>query len=69
MPDDDLRISPAEAKDRVDSGEAMMLDVVQPATWQQLPRAVAGAIRIEPQEIAQRYHELTPEKQVIAYCT
>jgi len=32
-------------------------------------RAIAGAIRIDPREIEQRYHELPVGRQIIAYCT
>ena len=69
MPSEDLRIGPAEAKARVDAGKAIILDVVSPGTWEQMPRVVSGAIRISPGEIEQRYRELPTDKQVIAYCT
>ena len=49
--------------------EAIILDVVAPQVWQEMHRAVAGAIRIDPREIEQRYHELPLNRQIIAYCT
>ncbi len=69
MPNEDIRIDPAEAKRRVDAGEAMILDVVAPTTWQQMHQAIAGAVRIDPHEIEHRYHELPRDKQIVAYCT
>jgi hypothetical protein len=69
MHSEDVRINPAEAKARVDSGEAIILDVVAPQVWQQMQRAIVGAIRIDPREIKHRYHELPLNRQIIAYCT
>jgi rhodanese-related sulfurtransferase len=63
-----LRIDPAEAKARIDAGEAIVLDVVTPIGWAQLDRVVAGALRIPPDEGAQRWRELPPERAIIAYC-
>jgi len=69
MNTDDLRISAAEAKRRVDAGEAIVLDVVQPVTWAQMHRTIQGALRIEPNDIPERFAELPRERQIIAYCT
>jgi len=66
---EDIRISPPEAKARVDGGEAITLDVVAPQVWQQMHRAIAGATRIDPREIEQRYHKLPRNRQIIVYCT
>ena len=63
----DLRISPAEAKMRVDAGEAVILDVVSPSSWAEMDRQIAGAIRIEPEQFATRYRELPRDKMIIAY--
>ena len=64
-----LRIDPAEAKARVDAGEAIILDVVSPMAWEQLDQAVQGAVRIAPDELSERWGELPRERAVIAYCT
>ena len=53
-----LRVIPSVAHAKVDSGEGLILDVVASATWRQMDRAVAGAIRIAPEEIPYRCHEL-----------
>ena len=66
---DGLRISAAEAKRQVDAGEAIMLDVVAPGVWEQLDVAVPGAVRIPPDQVADRVGELPRERTIIAYCT
>ena len=69
MQSEDIRVEPAETKARVEAGEAIILDVVAPHVWPQMHGAIAGAIRIDPSEIEQLYHELPVGRQIIAYCT
>ena len=64
-----LRIDPADAKARVDAGEAIILDVVSPMAWEQLDRAIPRAVRIAPDELDERWGELPRERAIIAYCT
>ncbi len=64
-----LRIDPNEAKARVDAGDAIVLDVVSPLAWEQLDRAIQGAVRIPPDEIGERWGELPRERAIITYCT
>ena len=64
-----LRVDPADAKERVDAGEAIILDVVSPMAWEQLDRAILGAVRIAPDELGERWGELPRERAIIAYCT
>jgi rhodanese-related sulfurtransferase len=64
-----LRIEPADAKARVDAGEAIILDVVAPMAWEQLDRAIHGAVRISPEEIGERWRELPRDRAIIAYGT
>ena len=64
-----LRISAAEAKRQVDAGAAIMLDVVAPGVWEQLDVAVPGAVRIPPDQVADRFGELPRERTILAYCT
>jgi rhodanese-related sulfurtransferase len=64
-----LRIEPTDAKARVDAGEAIILDVVAPMAWEQLDRSIGGAVRIAPDELADRWRELPRERAIIAYCT
>ncbi len=69
MSDEELRIDLDEAKEKIDSGQAIIVDVVAPHTWQDMHKAIAGAIRIDPDEIGQHYRELPINKEIIVYCT
>jgi rhodanese-related sulfurtransferase len=64
-----LRISPSDAKARVEAQQAIVVDVVSPQAWDALDEAVPGAIRISPEEFGQRFSELPRERAIIAYCT
>jgi rhodanese-related sulfurtransferase len=64
-----LRIEPSDARARVDAGEAIILDVVSPMAWDQIDRAIQGAVRIAPDEIGDRWGELPRDRAIIAYCT
>lgn len=66
---EELRIDPTDARARVDAGEAIILDVVSPMAWEQLDRAIRGAVRISPDELGERWGELPRERAIIAYCT
>ena len=37
--------------------------------WEQLDRAIRGAVRIAPDELDERWGELPRERAIIAYCT
>ncbi len=65
----DVRIDAAAARAKLESGEAVALDVVQPNAWDRIDGAVRGAVRIPPAEIEQRFHELPLDLDVITYCT
>lgn len=65
----DLRIRPSEARARLDAGQAIILDVVTSAAWDQLDVAIRGAVRIAPEELDRRFRELPRDKEIIAYCT
>ncbi|HEX5807213.1 MAG TPA: hypothetical protein VFY25_01000 [Anaerolineales bacterium] len=63
------RIEVAEAKDVIDAGEALILDVVASHIWPSMTRTIQGSIRIPPEEIGRRFDELPRDKTIIAYCT
>lgn len=67
--DQEIRIDVERAREKLESGEAVMLDVVQPSTWEEMNRVIKGAVRIPPQEIDQRFEELPRDLDIIAYCT
>ena len=62
MSDNNLRLSPSEARARLDAGRAIALDVVQPNAWADLDRVVAGALRMPPDDVERRYGELPSER-------
>ena len=64
-----LRISAVEAKARVDTARAIILDVVSPVAWDALDLAIAGAVRIPPDQVAARFAELPKDRAIVAYCT
>ena len=64
-----LRISPTDAKARVDAGQAIVLDMVSPLAWDQIDVAIAGALRIPPDELGSHLNELPRDRDLIAYCT
>jgi hypothetical protein len=63
------RIEADAAKAMADSGEAVILDVVASHIWPSMTRTIQGSIRIPPEEIETRFHELPRDKAIIAYCT
>ncbi len=54
---------------RASTRAATALEVMSPLAWEQLDRAIAGAVRIAPDELSERWGELPRERAVIAYCT
>ena len=67
--DGGLRLEVDQARPKLESGEAVALDVVQPGAWDQIDGAVEGAVRIRPEEIEQRFRELPLDLDIITYCT
>lgn len=69
MQSDDIRIGVAEARTKLEAGEAVALDVVQPGAWNGLEGVIKGSIRIPPDELAERVGEVPRDLDVVAYCT
>jgi rhodanese-related sulfurtransferase len=65
----DLRIEVRQALTKLEAGEAIVLDVVQPGAWEQLDSVIRGSVRIAPDEIVARFRELSADLDIIAYCT
>lgn len=70
-PEDDtgFRIEVEQARAKLASGEAIALDVIQPAEWGRIHGAIRGAVRIPPLQIVHRFTELPQDCEIIAYCT
>ena len=67
--DSELRITPEKAKAMVENGQALFLDVVSSSVYPLMHMAIAGAIRIAPEELADRIEELPMSTTIITYCT
>jgi rhodanese-related sulfurtransferase len=65
----ELRITPEAAKAAVEGGQALFLDVVSSSVYPLMHMAIAGAIRIAPEELADRVQELPKSTTIITYCT
>jgi rhodanese-related sulfurtransferase len=65
----EVRISPSDAAKRVESGNAVLLDVVGESAWRALRDVPRGAVRIPPDEISSRLDEIPDGRAVIAFCT
>jgi rhodanese-related sulfurtransferase len=64
------RITVGDLATRLQRGEpTVLLDVRQPAAFEQYPNAIPGSLRIAPGEIPQRYAELPTDRTIVAYCT
>ena len=48
----ELRITPERAKAMVEGGQALFLDVVSSSVYPMMHKAIAGAMRIAPEELA-----------------
>jgi rhodanese-related sulfurtransferase len=53
----------------VESGQAIILDVVSSSVYPLMHEAIAGAVRIAPEELADRVGELPKSTTIITYCT
>ncbi len=63
-------ISPEELKRAMDAREAIaVVDLRHPLDFLPDPRLIPGAIRISPEELAARHHEIPRDREVIVYCT
>ena len=66
---DGIRIDVEDARRRLEDGDAIALDVVQPGAWEGVSGVVKGAVRIPPAELVERFESLPRDKEIIAYCT
>jgi rhodanese-related sulfurtransferase len=62
-----IRISLEEARDRYEKGNVTVLDVVDTESYSQFSYQIKGAIRINPEDIADEYSRLPQDKSVLTY--
>ena len=58
-----------EAKRLFDQGAATFLDTRSPDSWRESDVQIPVAIRVPPDEAAQRAGEIPPSNTLITYCT
>ena len=61
------RISPADARSGMDSGNALMVDVRSERDF--AAARISGAVHIPDADIETRYQELPEERPIYLYCT
>ena len=66
---DDIKVSPAEANEKIVRGEAVLLDVVGESTWRSLRQVPAGAIRLSPGDAAAFIGRLPQGRAFAVFCT
>jgi membrane protein DedA with SNARE-associated domain len=64
------RISPDELRQRLDEGrETMIVDLRTDLDVQTTPYVIPGALRIRPDDLERRHHEIPREVEIVLYCT
>jgi rhodanese-related sulfurtransferase len=63
------RITPAELVDRLESDEPITVLDVRGRSYRTSDRKIAGAVRIDPHELGERYQALPHKATIVAYCT
>ena len=64
------RISPEELYRQVEAGEApVIVDLRHPLDFWAVPRTLPNALRMKPDEIAERWMELPADRDIVVYCT
>jgi rhodanese-related sulfurtransferase len=64
------RISPEELYQQVKSGEEpVIVDLRHPLDFLVAPRTLPSALRMNPDEVAQRWTELPSDRDIVVYCT
>ncbi|MCI0352198.1 MAG: VTT domain-containing protein [Acidobacteriales bacterium] len=64
------RISPEELKQRLDAGEEVVIvDLRHPLDFKAEPRTLPRALRLDPDEMPRRHHEIPRDREIVLYCT
>jgi hypothetical protein len=62
-----VRIDLGEAKKLYDQGSVIPLDVVDTDSYEELSYQIKGAVRINPEDIEEKYSILSKEDTILAY--
>jgi membrane protein DedA with SNARE-associated domain/rhodanese-related sulfurtransferase len=64
------RISPEELLAKLDGGtRPAILDLRHPLDFEVSPQTLPGAIRLAPEELSDRHHEIPRDREIVLYCT
>ena len=64
------RIAPEELKRRLDDGEdVLIVDLRHSLDFEAEPHIIPGALRLPPEELERRHHEIPRDRDVVLYCT
>lgn len=64
------RISPEDLKQMLDGGtETMIVDLRTTVGAEGLPYSIPGALRMSPDELERRHHEIRKDAEIVLYCT
>lgn len=64
------RLEPEELKKQIDAGEPVyIVDLRHPLELVPDPFTLPGAVRLSPDELATRHHEIPRDRDVVLYCT
>ena len=64
------RVSPAELKDLMDTGEAVFIvDLRHELEFASEPKMIPGALRMVMEEVEKRAHEIPRDRAIVLYCT
>jgi membrane protein DedA with SNARE-associated domain len=64
------RLEPDELKRRMDAGEdVVIVDLRHPVEFEADPYSIVGALRMSPEELAEKHDQIPRDRDVILYCT
>ena len=64
------RLTPEELRARLDSGDPLrILDLRTSIAYQAVRHILPGALRVDPEELETRHHEIPRDCDVVLYCT
>jgi membrane protein DedA with SNARE-associated domain len=64
------RIGQEELKRKLDAGEnVVIVDLRHAIDFEAEPHTIPGALRVPPEELEQRHHEIPRDRDIVLYCT
>jgi len=64
------RLSAEELKQKLDAGEDLVIvDLRHSVEFEAEPESIPGAIKLSPEELEHRHHEIPRDRDVVLYCT